>query len=103
MTNLNHLARKITLVLFAAQSLASAGFIAAATINPILGAKLAPYRFLATLPAAAYLLSSAFAAPMWGFLMDRIGRRNAISMGLVIGILGNMLVLEPSRPHPLPL
>ena len=93
MTNLNHVARKITLVLFAAQSLASAGFIAAATINPILGAKLAPYRSLATLPAAAYLLSSAFAAPMWGFLMDRIGRRNAISMGLVIGILGNMLVL----------
>ena len=93
MTNLNHVARKITLVLFAAQSLASAGFIAAATINPILGAKLAPYRSLATLPAAAYLLSSAFAAPMWGFLMDRIGRRNSISMGLVIGILGNMLVL----------
>jgi len=92
-TNLNHVARKITLVLFAAQSLASAGFIAAATINPILGAKLAPYRSLATLPAAAYLLSSAFAAPMWGFLMDRIGRRNSISMGLVIGILGNMLVL----------
>ena len=93
MTNLNQVARKITFVLFAAQSLASAGFIAAATINPILGAKLAPHRYWATLPTAAYLLSSAFAAPMWGVLMDRFGRRNAISTGLVIGILGNILVL----------
>ena len=93
MTDLTRIGRKITLVLFAAQSLASAGFIAAATINPILGAKLAPHRYLATLPTAAYLLSSAFAAPMWGVLMDRFGRRNAISIGLVIGILGNILVL----------
>ena len=93
MTNLNKIARKITFILFAAQSLASAGFIAAATINPILGDKLAPHHSLATLPTAAYLLSSAFAAPMWGVLMDRFGRRNAISSGLLIGILGNILVL----------
>jgi len=89
----NRIARKITFVLFAAQSLASAGFIAAATINPILGAKLASHRSLATVPAAAYLLSSAFAAPLWGVLMDRIGRRNSITLGLLIGIVGNILVL----------
>jgi MFS family permease len=89
----NHVARKITFVLFAAQSLASAGFIAAATINPILGAKLASHRSLATVPSAAYLLSSAFAAPMWGILMDRMGRRNSITLGLVIGIVGNIFVL----------
>jgi MFS family permease len=89
----NHIARKITFVLFAAQSLASAGFIAAATINPILGAKLASHRSLATVPSAAYLLSSAFAAPMWGILMDRMGRRNSITLGLVIGIVGNIFVL----------
>ncbi|MBK9924914.1 MAG: MFS transporter [Anaerolineales bacterium] len=93
MTNFNRIARKITLILFLAQSLASAGFIAAATINPILGAKLASDRSLATLPTAAYLLSSALAALMWGHLMDRIGRRNGIVSGLVIGILGNVLVL----------
>jgi MFS family permease len=92
-TNLSYVAKKITLVLFAAQSLASAGFIATAAINPILGAKLASDRSLATVPAAAYLLSSAFAAPMWGVLMDRIGRRNAITAGLLIGIAGNILVL----------
>ena len=93
MENLNRIARKITFVLFAAQSLASAGFIAAATINPILGAKLASHRYLATVPAAAYLLSGAFSAPIWGVLMDRIGRRNAIASGLVLGIFGNILVL----------
>ena len=51
-TPLTRIARKITLVLFATQSLASAGFIAAAAINPILGAKLAADRSLATLPTA---------------------------------------------------
>lgn len=96
------IARKITLVLFAAQSLASAGFIATATINPILGAELASHRSLATVPTAAYLLSSAFAAPVWGVLMDRIGRRNAISTGLMIGILGNILVLVAIQATSIP-
>lgn len=93
MTDFTRIARKITLVLFAAQSLASAGFIAAATINPILGAKLASNRSLATLPTAVYLLSGALSASAWGYLMDRIGRRNGIALGLVIGVLGNILVL----------
>ena len=93
MTDFNRIARKITLILFAAQSLASAGFIAAAAINPILGAKLAHDRSLATVPKAAYLLSGALSALAWGHLMDRIGRRNGIALGLVIGVLGNCLVL----------
>src|SRR5215207_1869343 len=93
MTELSKLARKITWVLFAAQSLASAGFIAAATINPILGAQLAHDRSWATLPTAVYLLSGALSASAWGYIMDRIGRRNAIVLSLVIGVLGNILVL----------
>ena len=93
MTELPKLARKITWVLFVAQSLASAGFIAAATINPILGAKLADDRSWATLPTAVYLLSGALSASAWGYIMDRIGRRNAIVVSLVIGVLGNILVL----------
>ena len=93
MTELPKLARKITWVLFAAQSLASAGFIAAATINPILGAKLADDRSWATLPTAVYLLSGALSASAWGYIMDRIGRRNAIVLSLVIGVFGNILVL----------
>ena len=93
MTDFSRAARKITWVLFATQSLTSAGFIAAATINPILGAKLASNLSLATLPTAAYLLSGALSASAWGYLMDRMGRRNSIVSGLVIGVLGNGLVL----------
>jgi len=93
MTDLERTAQKITWVLFATQSLTSAGFIAAATINPILGAKLASNLSLATLPTAAYLLSGALSASAWGYLMDRMGRRNSIALGLVIGVLGNGLVL----------
>ena len=93
MTELSKSARKITWVLFAAQSLASAGFIAAATISPILSAQLADDRSWATLPTAVYLLSGALSASAWGYIMDRIGRRNGIAMSLLIGVFGNILVL----------
>src|ERR671919_246206 len=93
MTDFTRIARKITWILFITQSLASAGFIAAATINPILGAKLASDRSLATLPTAVYLLSGALSASAWGYFMDRIGRRNSIVLGLIIGVIGNLLVL----------
>ncbi|MEP7136015.1 MAG: MFS transporter [Chloroflexota bacterium] len=93
MTDYKRIALKITTILFITQSLASAGFIAAAAINPILGEKLAGSRALATLPTALYLLSGALSASAWGYMMDRIGRRNAITLGLVIGVLGNGLVL----------
>lgn len=93
MTDYKRIAVKLTTILFLTQSLASAGFIAAAAINPILGAKLAHSRSLATLPTALYLLSGALSASAWGYLMDRIGRRNGISVGLLIGVLGNGLVL----------
>ena len=93
MTDFTRIARKITFVLFLAQSFASAGFIAAAAINPILGEKLASDRSLATVPVAAYLFSGALSASMWGHVMDRIGRRNGIVLGLVLGKIGNALVL----------
>jgi MFS family permease len=93
MTDFKRIAVKITTILFITQSLASAGFIAAAAINPILGAKLADSRSWATVPTAMYLLSGALSASVWGYTMDRIGRRNSITLGLVIGVLGNGLVL----------
>lgn len=93
MTDYSKLARKITWVLFANQSLASAGFIASATLNSIIGAKLGGSASYAGIPAAVYLLGGAFAASAWGYLMDRIGRRNGIVLGLLIGVMGNALVL----------
>ena len=86
-------ARRTTLILFLAQSLASAGFIAAATLNSILGAKLGGGSAWAGVPSAVYLLGGAFAASAWGYLMDRVGRRNGIALGLVIGVAGTALVI----------
>lgn len=93
MTDFKSAARKITWVLFANQSLASAGFIAAATINSILGAKLGRSDYWTGVPSAVYLLGAAFAASMWGYVFERIGRRNSIVWGLLLGVAGNALVL----------
>jgi MFS family permease len=93
MTDFLKLSRKITWVLFATQSLCSAGFVASATINSILGAKLGGNPSFAGVPSAVYLVGGAFAASAWGYLMDRIGRRNGIVLGLLIGVLGNLFVL----------
>ena len=93
MTDFTRTARRTTLILFLAQSLASAGFIAAATLNSILGAKLGGGSAWAGVPSAVYLLGGAFAASAWGYLMDVIGRRNGIALGLVIGVAGTGLVV----------
>ncbi len=93
MMDYSKLARKITWILFTNQSLASAGFIAAATLSSIIGTKLGGSASFAGVPSAVNLLGGAFAASAWGYIMDRIGRRNGIVAGLVIGVVGNCLVL----------
>ena len=93
MIDLSKTARKITWILFANQSLASAGFIAAATINSIIGAQLGGSASFAGVPSAVYQVGAAFAASAWGYIMDRIGRRNGMVAGLLIGVIGNALVL----------
>jgi hypothetical protein len=52
MTSLESIARKITGILFAGQSLASAGFIAAATLNSIVGKELSGHSNWAGVPSA---------------------------------------------------
>lgn len=89
MGNLTSLARKITLVLFIEQSLASAGFIAAATLNPIVGAKLYDHAGWAGVPTAVYLLGAALAAFGWGYVNDLIGRRGGLTLGLLMGVIGS--------------
>lgn len=85
------IARRITLLLFAAQSLGSAGLIAATTVNAIVGADLTGQPALAGLPSATYIFGGAFASLAWGYTMERIGRRNGLVIGLVIGTGGAML------------
>jgi MFS family permease len=93
MQDYSRIARKITFILFMAQSLASAGFIAGATISSILGAKLGGSPAWSGVPSAVYLLGGAFAASAWGYLMEMFGRRNGIALGLATGAAGTILVI----------
>ncbi|HCB01335.1 MAG TPA: MFS transporter [Anaerolineae bacterium] len=87
--NLESIARKITGILFAQQSLASAGFIAAATLNSIVGKELSQNASWAGVPTAVYLLAGAFSAFMWGYVYDAIGRRKGLTTGLISGVIGS--------------
>ena len=89
METLRKRGRKITLVLFAEQGLASAAFIAAATLNAIVAADLAGSPSFAGVPAGVYLLAGAFAAAGWGLLNDTLGRRRSLTLGLLAGVLGS--------------
>lgn len=89
MDSLTRIARKITFILFINQSLASAGFIAAATLNSIVGAALSHHSSWAGVPTAVYLLAGALAAFMWGYIYDAIGRRYGMTAGLIIGVAGS--------------
>lgn len=82
------LARRITLALLVVQSLGSAGSIGVATVAAIVGAELSGRGSLAGAPGATYQLGVAFAALLWGTLSDRLGRRNALSLGLFTGVIG---------------
>ncbi|MBI5945450.1 MAG: MFS transporter [Chloroflexi bacterium] len=89
MTNLESIARKITTILFAQQSLASAGFIAASTLNSIVGKELSQHANWAGVPTAVYLLAGAFSAFMWGYVFDAVGRRGGLVTGLCVGVIGS--------------
>ncbi len=71
---------RITAVLFAAQCLASAAFITTSTVAAIAGAGLSGQKSWAGLPAAVSGIAGSGAAFLWGLLMDRIGRRAALSV-----------------------
>lgn len=82
------IARRTTVVLLAGQSLGSAGIIAAATINTIVGAKLSGHPSWAGVPTAVYQIGAALAAFGWGYGMDRLGRRGGLTLGLAMGVVG---------------
>lgn len=97
------LARKITVTLFTAQSLGSAGFIAVATVSSIVGALLSGNPALAGLPSAVYLLGSALASLILGLVMDRLGRRGGLTLGLTFGVAGSSLAVGAIRAGSFPL
>jgi MFS family permease len=83
----DRIARKTTWVLFLTQSLGSAGVIAVATVSTIAGAELSGAVALAGVPSAVNQLGAAFSALLWGYLMERWGRRNGLTAGLLVGVL----------------
>lgn len=82
------IAWRITGVLFVTQCLASAASIATSTVGAMIAAALSGGKNWAGVPAAASMLAGAGAAFAWGALMDRLGRRGALVLGLLSGTLG---------------
>ncbi len=97
MTDFSKLARRITVSLFIMQSLYSAGNIASATVNPIVGAQLGGSDYWTGVPTAVFLLGAAFSAFIWGRVMDVIGRRNGLLLGLALGMIGNAMIFFAIR------
>ena len=75
-------ARKLKWTLFGAQAMGSAGFLVASTVTPIVGAELSGRPSFAGVPTAFYWAGGALATLVWGRLMDPIGRRRTLSLGL---------------------
>lgn len=84
-------ATRLTRTLFAAQSLSSAATVAIFPIVAIAGAKLSGQSTWAGVPAMAYQLGGAFAAFLWGRLMDPLGRRGVLAIGMLLGATGSTL------------
>jgi MFS family permease len=82
---------KTTAILFVAQSLSSAAIIATATVMPIIGDDLSGNPSWAGVPFAMVQLAAAPAAFVWGLLWDRTGRRNGLSVGVLVGLVGMAL------------
>jgi MFS family permease len=93
MKDYTRIARKITLVLFLSQSLSSAGFIAAFTVNALVAVDLTGRTAVAGVPGGLYVLGQACGALVWGLSMEWIGRRRGLAFGQVIGVVGSGIAM----------
>ena len=85
------IARKITLTLFFSQSFVTAGLISMSTVSAIVGAQLSGVIAWAGVPSTVVLIAAALGAFGWGFVMERIGRRKGLVLGLACGVLGSAI------------
>ena len=90
MNRLESVARKITFTLFLSQSAVSAAMITTGTVNSIVGAELSGMIALAGLPVTVMLVSAALGAFSWGVLIEKIGRRRGLGIGLILGVFGGL-------------
>ncbi|MFN0180856.1 MAG: MFS transporter [Gemmatimonadales bacterium] len=79
---------RIKWTLFVTQAFGSAGFVVASTVTPIVGADLARRAAWAGVPTAFYWGGGALFAMVWGRLMDPLGRRRTLALGLLVGVVG---------------
>jgi len=87
------IARKITWVLFLSQGLSSAGFIAAFTVNALVGVDLTGRTALAGVPGAFYVVGMACGALVWGWSMEWLGRRRGLAFGQILGVVGSGIAM----------
>jgi MFS family permease len=66
----------------------SAALITTGTVNSIVGAELSGVVAWAGVPATVLLVAAALGALVWGFVMERIGRRGGLGIGMILGALG---------------
>jgi MFS family permease len=102
MKDYERIARKITIVLFLSQSLSSAGFIAAFTVNALIGVDLSGKQAMAGVPGGLYVAGQACGAMVWGFTMERIGRRLGLALGQLAGIVGSIIAVVAVVDRSLP-
>jgi MFS family permease len=82
------ISRRITVTLFATQSLARAAFIATGTVSALIVVQVTGSAAWAGVPAAVLQLSAAFAALAVAALTERTGRRRGLALALGVGVLG---------------
>ena len=80
--------QRITVTLFASQSLYSAATIMTFTLLPIIAADLSGSDSLAGIPSTMTLIGKATAAYFIGWLMNHLGRRKGLSLGSGLGMIG---------------
>ena len=103
MKNYDRIAKKITLVLFLSQGLSSAAFIAAFIVNALVGVELTGKQAMAGVPGATYVVGQACGALVWGYSMERIGRRGGLVLGQVFGVIGSAIAVAAVTRRSFPL
>lgn len=86
-----NLIRRLTVTLFAGQSIASLGMISVITVSSIAAAQLTGTTALAGLPSTMYVLGVALGAYPAGRIMNRYGRRVGLVLGFLVGTIGAAL------------
>lgn len=94
---------RLLYVLFASQSLFSAGQIAVFTLTAIVATRLAGTESAAGFPGSTLTFAQAFAAVPLALLMGRFGRRPGLTLSYISGILGGVMGILAVTQNMLPL